>query len=71
MFELPSLSLILNKLGVLSKSFLKKYRRHASIALMIVAAVITPSGDPFTLMAVGLPLYSLYELSIMVCHDIN
>lgn len=70
-FELPSLSLILNKLGVLSKSFLKKYRRHAFIALMIVAAVITPSGDPFTLMAVGLPLYSLYELSIMVCHDIN
>ena len=35
------------------------------------AAFITPSGDPFTLMAVGLPLYALYELSIFVCRDIN
>lgn len=70
-FEMPSLAAILGKLGILRKSFLKKYRRHAFIVLLIVAAVITPSGDPFTLMAVGIPLYALYELSILVCRDIN
>lgn len=70
-FEMPSLSVILSKLGILSKSFLKKYRRHAFVALMVVAAIITPSGDPFTLAAVGLPLYALYELSILVCSDID
>ncbi|MEF9986204.1 MAG: twin-arginine translocase subunit TatC [Bacteroidales bacterium] len=70
-FEMPSLAAILSKLGVLSKSFLKKYRRHAFIVLLLIAALITPSGDPFTLMAVGLPLYALYEISILVCRDIN
>lgn len=70
-FEMPSLAAILSKLGVLSKSFLKKYRKHAFVVLLTVAAFITPSGDPFTLMAVGLPLYALYELSILVCRDFN
>ena len=70
-FEMPSVAAILNRLGLLKRSFLKNYRKHAFVALMIVAAVITPSGDPFTLMAVGLPLYALYELSILVCRDIN
>lgn len=70
-FEMPSLAAILSKLGVLTRSFLKQYRRHAFVVLLILAAFITPSGDPFTLMAVGLPLYGLYELSILVCRDIN
>ncbi len=70
-FEMPSLAAILSRLGVLTRSFLKKYRRHAFVVLLILAAFITPSGDPFTLMAVGLPLYALYELSIFVCRDIN
>lgn len=70
-FEMPSLAAILSKLGVLSKSFLKKYRKHAFVVLLTIAAFITPSGDPFTLMAVGLPLYALYELSILVCRDFN
>ena len=39
--------------------------------MLVVAAFITPSGDPFTLMAVGLPLYGLYELSILVCRDFD
>ncbi len=66
-FEMPSLAAILSRLGILSKEFLRKYRKHAFVALIILAAIITPSGDPFTLMAVGLPLYALYELSIIVC----
>lgn len=70
-FEMPSLAAILSKMGILTKDFLKRYRRHAFVLLLVVAAFITPSGDPFTLMAVGLPLYGLYELSILVCRDIN
>ena len=70
-FEMPSLAAILSRLGILTRNFLKKYRRHAFVVLLMMAAFITPSGDPFTLMAVGLPLYGLYELSILVCRDIN
>ena len=70
-FEMPSLAVILSRIGILTKSFLKKYRRHAFIVMLVLAAFITPSGDPFTLMAVGLPLYGLYELSILVCRDID
>ena len=70
-FGMPSLAVILSKIGILTKSFLKKYRRHAFVVMLVLAAFITPSGDPFTLMAVGLPLYGLYELSILVCRDID
>lgn len=63
-FELPLLAWLLSKLGLLRKHTLKKYRRHAVVALLVLAAVITPSGDPFTLMIVFLPLFLLYELSI-------
>ena len=70
-FEMPSLAVILSRIGILTKSFLKKYRRHAFIVMLVLVAFITPSGDPFTLMAVGLPLYGLYELSILVCRDID
>ena len=70
-FEMPSLAVILSKIGILTKSFLKKYRRHAFVIMLVLAAFITPRGDPFTLMAVGLPLYGLYELSILVCRDID
>jgi len=65
-FEMPLVAWLLSALGILHKDFLKKYRRHAIVALMIIAAIITPSGDPFTLMVVFIPLYFLYELSIKV-----
>lgn len=68
-FELPSLAAILSRIGIITKELLKKYRRHAFVVLLIIAAIITPSGDPFTLMAVGLPLYALYEVSIAVCKN--
>ena len=66
-FELPTAVALLSKLGLLYRHTLKKYRRHAFVVLLIVAAIITPTGDPFTLMAVGLPLYALYEISILMC----
>lgn len=65
-FELPSLSWMLGKLGIINKSMLKEWRRYAVAILLVLAAVITPTGDPFTLLVVFIPLYLLYELSILV-----
>ncbi len=65
-FELPSLSWVLGKLGVISRGTLRAWRRYAVVVLLILAAMITPTGDPFTLFVVFLPLYGLYELSIAV-----
>lgn len=62
-FELPLVAWLLSKMGLVTKNFFRKFRRHAIVILMILAAVITPSGDPFTLMVVFLPLYILYEIS--------
>ena len=66
LFEMPMVAWALGKAGLLEAAWLKQYRRHALVALMIVAAVITPTGDAFTLLLVTIPLYLLYELSIMV-----
>lgn len=66
LFEMPMVAWALGKAGLLEVAWLKQYRRHALVTLMILAAVITPTGDAFTLMLVTIPLYLLYELSIMV-----
>lgn len=68
-FEMPLLAWLLSLLGILKKSFLREYKRHAIVVLLITAAIITPSGDPFSLMLVFIPLYILYELSILVVRD--
>ncbi len=68
-FELPLVTWLLSLLGIVNKAFLRKYRRHAAVLIVVLAAVITPTGDPFTLTAVGLPLYLLYELSILMIKD--
>lgn len=68
-FEMPLLAWLLGLLGILKKSFLREYKRHAIVVLLITAAIITPSGDPFSLMLVFIPLYILYELSILVVRD--
>ena len=68
-FEMPLLAWLLSLFGILRKSFLLEYKKHAVVVLLIAAAVITPSGDPFTLMLVFIPLYVLYELSILVVKD--
>lgn len=65
-FELPILSWILAKMGILKAAPMKKYRRHAIVAILILAAIITPTGDAFTLTIVSLPIYLLYELSVLV-----
>ena len=62
-FEMPLVSWLLSQIGLLNRSFFHKYRRHAVVGLLVGAAFITPSSDPFTLSIVFLPLYGLYELS--------
>lgn len=65
-FELPILCWLLAKLGVLKSTMMTQYRRHAIVVIVIVAAVITPTGDPLTLSVVALPIYALYELSVVI-----
>ena len=62
--ELPVICGILARLGLLKASAMRRYRKHAIVIILIIAAVITPTGDAFTLMIVALPIYLLYELSI-------
>jgi sec-independent protein translocase protein TatC len=64
-FEMPALMFLLAKIGLVSASFLKKYRRHAYIVILIVAAIITPP-DVFSLALVSIPLFLLFEISIIV-----
>ena len=62
-FELPLLAWLLGKIGFLTRSFFGNYRRHAIVVLLVIAAMITPTGDPFTLAAVFFPIYFLWEFS--------
>lgn len=66
-FEFPTVISVFSALGLVTKELLKEYRRHAVCAVVILAALITPSGDPFSLMVVSIPLYMLYEFSILIC----
>lgn len=65
-FELPVISWLFAKMGFLNSSFMKKYRKHAIVAILVAAAVITPTSDVFTLLAVSMPMYLLYEASIIL-----
>jgi sec-independent protein translocase protein TatC len=65
-FELPVFIYFLAKMGIVTKKLLKEYRKHASVILIIVAAVITPSPDAFSMLMVSLPLLMLYEVGIIV-----
>lgn len=64
-FELPMLSFFLAKIGILSAEFLRKYRRYAIVIILIVAAAITPP-DVGSQIMIAVPLYILYEISIIV-----
>lgn len=64
-FQLPVVAYVLGKMGFITADVLKKYRKHAFVLIMVIAAVITPP-DLFTLIMVAIPIYALYELSIFV-----
>lgn len=66
LFELPILCWVLGRLGVLSATFMRRYRKHAFVVILLIAAIITPTSDVFTLCLVALPICLLYEVSIWV-----
>jgi sec-independent protein translocase protein TatC len=66
MFQLPIVAYFLAKADILTAKFMKSYRRHSIVAILIAAAIITPSADIFSQLIVALPLYLLYEMSIFV-----
>lgn len=65
-FELPLVFWILSNMGLVYRSFFRKFRRHAVVGSLVLAALITPSGDPFSLFVVTIPLYMLWEISAFV-----
>ncbi len=65
-FEIPILSWLFAKLGFLSAGFMCRYRKHAIVIILVVAAIITPTSDVFTLSLVALPMWLLYEVSILL-----
>lgn len=65
-FEMPVLTWLFAKMGFVSAGFLRRYRKHAVVIILIVAAIITPTSDIFTLLLVFLPMWLLYEASIRI-----
>ena len=66
-FELPVLSVILSKLGLITPAFLRKYRRHAIVLFFVGAAILTPP-DPTTQVLLAIPLVLLYEVTIFISY---
>ena len=66
-FELPMLSLILSKFGLLTPQFMRKYRKYAIVGAFVLGAILTPP-DPTTQMLLAIPIILLYELSIFISH---
>src|SRR6202165_4593975 len=65
-FEVPIAILALTALGIITPQFVSKDRRHAIVVCVTAAAFITPGADPYSLFALAIPLYVLYELSVFV-----
>lgn len=70
-FELPMATWLLSKLGIITPNFLRTYRKYAYVALLVVAAVITPSPDWGSQLIVVIPLVMLYEISILIAARIK
>ena len=65
-FELPMVSFFLSKLGILTPAFMRKYRRHSIVIILILAAILTPGADPVSQVILAVPLVLLYEISIFI-----
>ena len=66
LFELPVLVFFLTKIGIITPKYLRKYRKHTIIGILIISGIITPSPDIFSQIVVALPLYALFELSLSI-----
>ena len=65
-FQLPMIAFVLSQVGLLTPSFMREYRKHALIVILVLAALITPSPDMISQLLVAFPLFGLYEISILV-----
>ena len=65
-FQTPMVIFLLSVIGLLSPYTLSKYRRHAFVAILIVASILTPTGDPINLMIMAVPMYILFEIGLLV-----
>ncbi|NBQ66022.1 MAG: hypothetical protein EBS49_09315 [Verrucomicrobia bacterium] len=63
-FELPLVMVLLGRLGLLQREVVARHRRHAVVALLVVAACVTPTSDPFNLALMFVPLYGLFEVGL-------
>lgn len=66
LFQLPIVIFFLTKVGIVTPTLLKSFRKHAVIAILVIGAIITPSSDPLSLSLISIPLYFLYEISIFI-----
>jgi sec-independent protein translocase protein TatC len=65
-FELPMVSYILSRMGILTPAFMRHYRRHSIVAILIIAAAVTPTPDIVTQLLLAVPMILLYEVSILI-----
>mgnify|MGYP002777196984 FL=1 len=66
LFQLPVVVYFLTKIGIVTPAFMRQYRKHAVVAILIIGAIITPSPDPLSQSLISIPLYILYEISIFI-----
>ncbi len=66
LFQLPVVVYFLTKVGLITPQFMRQYRKHAVIVILIIGAIITPSPDPLSQSLISIPLYVLYEISIFI-----
>lgn len=65
-FELPIVIFILSKMGIMTPKFMRSSRRYATVFILIIAAIVTPTPDLLTMLTVSFPLFLLYEISIVI-----
>ena len=66
LFQFPIVIYFLSKVGIVTPELMRKYRKHSIVVILVLGAIITPSGDPFSLTVISLPLYMLFEISIFI-----
>ena len=71
LFELPVVCWLMGRMGIINSRMMSTYRRHAIVAILFLAAIVTPTTDVFTLFVVALPIWMLYELSVLIVKTSN
>jgi sec-independent protein translocase protein TatC len=66
LFQLPVVIFFLTKIGIVTPAYLRRYRKHAIIIILIIGAIVTPTADPLSQSLISVPLYLLYEISILI-----